>query len=349
MAKKIRIAINGFGRIGRTTFKAALEHEQEVEVVALNDLGSAENMAYLLKYDTNYGTFSREIGFGSNFVSVDGKKFILYAEKDPKKLPWKKLNVDVVLECTGRFTNKEDAVMHITAGAKQVIISAPAKSGSPVGTFVLGVNAHASQGWKQGKGTEVISNASCTTNCISPVMAVLESAFGVKKAMMTTVHSYTADQNLVDGPHKDFRRGRSAGANIVPTSTGAAIATTETIPSLKGKFDGIAIRVPSTTGSLSDITAVLKKKVTVESVNAAFKKAAKNPLFKGILAVSEEEIVSKDIVGRPESAIVDLPLTMVVGDDMVKVFAWYDNEWAYSLRLIEEAILVGRSVTSYAR
>lgn len=344
MAKKIRIAINGFGRIGRTTFKAALEHEDEVEVVALNDLGSAENMAYLLKYDTNYGTYGRDIGFGKDFVSVDGKKFTLYAQKDPKVLPWKELNVDVVLECTGRFTNKDDAGMHLTAGAKQVIISAPAKTGGPIGTFVLGVNAHASKKWKKSKGTEVISNASCTTNCISPVMAVLESAFGVKKAIMTTVHSYTADQSLVDGPHKDFRRGRSAGANIIPTSTGAALATTEAIPSLKGKFDGIAIRVPSTTGSISDITAVLKKKVTVESVNAAFKKAAKNPLFKGILAVSEEEIVSKDIVGRPESAIVDLPLTMVVGDDMVKVFAWYDNEWAYSLRLIEEAILVGKAV-----
>lgn len=344
MAKKIRIVINGFGRIGRTTFKAALEHENDVEVVALNDLGSAENMAYLLKYDTNYGVYGREVGFEKNGVSVDGKQYTLYAEKDPKMLPWKKLKVDVVLECTGRFTNKDDAGMHLTAGAKQVIISAPAKTGGPIGTYVLGVNAHRSKGWKKAKGTEVISNASCTTNCISPVMAVLESAFGVKKALMTTVHSYTADQSLVDGPHKDLRRGRSAAANIVPTSTGAAIATTETIPSLKGKFDGIAIRVPSTTGSISDITAVLKKKVTVEQVNQAFKKAAKNHLYKGILAVSEEEIVSRDIVGRPESAIVDLPLTMVVGDDLVKVFAWYDNEWAYSLRLIEEAILVGRAV-----
>jgi glyceraldehyde 3-phosphate dehydrogenase len=209
---------------------------------------------------------------------------------------------------------------------------------------VLGVNAHASKGWKPGKGTEVISNASCTTNCISPVMAVLENAFGIKKAFMTTIHSYTADQNLVDGPHKDFRRGRSAAMNIVPTSTGAALATTETIPQLKGKFDGIAIRVPSSTGSMSDITAVVKKKVTVEQVNAAFRKAAKNPIYKGILAVSDEEIVSKDIVGRPESAIVDLPLTMVVDGDLVKVFAWYDNEWGYSLRLIEEAILVGKAL-----
>lgn len=344
MAKKIRVAINGFGRIGRTTFKAALEHSDEVEVVGLNDLGSAENMAYLLKYDTNYGQYGREIGFGKDWVSVDGKQYTLYAEKDPKMLPWKKLKVDVVLECTGRFTNKEDASMHLTAGAKQVIISAPAKTGGPIGTYVLGVNAHTSKGWKPGKGTEVISNASCTTNCISPVMAVLENAFGIKKAFMTTIHSYTADQNLVDGPHKDFRRGRSAAMNIVPTSTGAAIATTETIPSLKGKFDGIAIRVPSSTGSMSDITAVVKKRVTVEQVNAAFRKAAKNPLYKGILAVSDEEIVSKDIVGRPESAIVDLPLTMVVDSDLVKIFAWYDNEWGYSLRLIEEAILVGKSL-----
>lgn len=344
MAKKIRIAINGFGRIGRTTFKAALEHSSEVEVVGLNDLGSAENMAYLLKYDTNYGQFSREIGFGKDWISVDGKKYTLYAEKNPSLLPWKKLKVDVVLECTGRFTNKQDASMHLTAGAQQVIISAPAKTGGPIGTYVLGVNAHTSKGWTPKPGTEVISNASCTTNCISPIMAVLDSAFGIKKAFMTTIHSYTADQSLVDGPHKDFRRGRSAALNIVPTSTGAAIATTETIPSLKGKFDGIAIRVPSSTGSLSDITAVVKKKVTVEQVNAAFRKAAKNPIYKGILAVSEEEIVSRDIVGRPESAIVDLPLTMVVDGDLVKVFAWYDNEWGYSLRLIEEAILVGKSL-----
>lgn len=344
MAKKIRIAINGFGRIGRTTFKAALEHSQEVEVVALNDLGSAANMAYLLKYDTNYGTYQRQVSAGKDFVAVDGKRYTLYAEKDPKMLPWKKLKVDVVLECTGRFTNTDDASLHLKAGAKQVIISAPAKTGGPIGTYVLGVNAHAGKKWKTGKGKEVISNASCTTNCIAPVMSVLEHAFGIKKAMMTTVHSFTADQALVDGPHKDFRRGRSAAENIVPTTTGAAIAATETIPQLKGKFDGIALRVPSATGSLSDITAILKKTVTVEQVNAAFKNAAQNPLLKGILAVSEEPLVSKDIVGRPESAIVDLPLTMVVAGDMVKVFAWYDNEWAYSLRLIEEAILVGKSL-----
>lgn len=344
MAKKIRIAINGFGRIGRTTFKAALEHPGDVEIVALNDLGTPENMAYLLQYDTNYGRYARKVSYGKNFITVDGKKYTLYAEKDPTKLPWKELRVDVVLECTGRFTNKEDASRHLTAGAKQVIISAPAKSGSPVGTYVLGVNAHASKKWKRSKATQVISNASCTTNCIAPVMSVLENNFGIAKALMTTVHSYTADQSLVDGPHKDLRRGRSAAANIVPTSTGAALATAETIPSLKGKFDGIALRVPSPTGSISDITAVLKKKVTVEQVNEAFKKAAKHPLYKGILAVSDEEIVSTDIVGRPESAIVDLPLTMVIGGDMVKVFAWYDNEWAYSLRLIEEAVAVGRGV-----
>lgn len=344
MAKKIRIAINGFGRIGRTTFKAALEHQDGVEVVALNDLGSADNMAYLLKYDTNYGVYNRDIDFGKNFISVDGKKYKLYAEKDPRLLPWRSLKVDVVLECTGRFTNKKDASWHLIAGAKQVIISAPAKSGGSIGTYVLGVNAHVKQGWTPGQGTQVISNASCTTNCISPVMAVLEDHFGIKKALMTTVHSYTADQNLVDGPHTDFRRGRSAATNIVPTSTGAAIATTETIPSLKGKFDGVALRVPTTTGSISDITAHLKKKVTVKQVNDAFRKAAKNPVFKGILAVSEEDLVSRDIVGRPESAIVDLPLTLVIGGDLVKVFAWYDNEWGYSLRLIEEAVMVGRAL-----
>ena len=348
----IRTAINGFGRIGRTAFKVALDkYPEKIEIVAINDLTDPKTLAHLLKYDSNYGIWKFEVGSDEENIIVSGKKYPVYAEKEPEKLPWKKLNIDVVIESTGKFTDAEGAGKHIKAGAKRVVISAPVKSTSEVSssvtsdstsgvkTYILGVNG------SRYSGEEIISNASCTTNCIAPVAAVMNLKFGILKAMMTTVHGYTADQNLQDGPHKDLRRARSAAENIVPTTTGAAIATTETIPELKGLFDGAAIRVPVPVGSISDFTFLLKKKVTVEEVNQAFKEISLNPLFSSILAVTEDPIVSSDIVGRSESAIVDLSLTQVVDGDMVKVFAWYDNEFGYSNRLVEQVLNVGKNLS----
>lgn len=327
-----KIAINGFGRIGRSAFKIALDkHADEIEVVGVNDLTDAKTLAFLLKFDSNYGVYSKDVSHDDQNIIVDGKKYRVYAEKDPAALPWGQLGVDVVIESTGRFTDLEGASKHITAGAKRVIISAPAK-GSGVGTYLIGVNEDKDTGEQK-----VINNASCTTNCISPVVAVMQEKFGIVKAMMTTVHSYTQDQLLQDGPHKDLRRARAAAINIVPTTTGAAIATTEAIPELKGLFDGMSIRVPTPVGSISDITFLLKKKTSAEEVNAALTEAA-NGRLKGILAVSSDPIVSSDIVGRVESSIVDLPLTQVVDGDMVKVFAWYDNELGYSNRLVEQTV-----------
>lgn len=322
------IAINGFGRIGRAAFKIALENKK-VQVVAINDLTDAKTLAHLLKYDTVYGLYNKKISSNANHIIVNGKKFAVLAEKEPSKLPWKKMGVDVVLECTGRFTDKEFAGAHLKVGAKKVVISAPSKSDDII-TIVKGVNE------SEGRGESIISNASCTTNCIAPVMKVLVKEFGVLKSMMTTVHSYTADQNLVDGPHKDLRRARSAAQNIVPTTTGAATAAAKTIPELKEKFDGLAIRVPTPCGSLSDITAVLAKKVTIEQLNNAFVRASKTYL-KGILDVITEPLVSSDIIGTDYSSIVDLSLTNVIAGDLVKVIAWYDNEWAYAKRLVEVA------------
>ena len=308
--------------------------------------------AHLTNYDTMYRKFDKEVKFEEirkakeatdeqpeiGAFKVDGKKIPVLAQRDPSRIPWGKYKVDVVIEATGVFVSEEDAKKHALGGAKRVVISAPAKGGN-VGTYVLGVN--------EAKGdAEVISNASCTTNCVAPVAAVLHSKFGIEAAMMTTVHGYTDDQNLQDGSHKDLRRARAAALNIVPTSTGAAIATTETIPELKGLFDGMALRVPVATGSISDITAVVKKQTTVEEVNKAFIEASQNVLYKGILAVSEEPLVSSDIVGRSESAIVDLPLTQVIGGNLVKVFAWYDNEWGYANRLVEQVIRVGTKLDS---
>lgn len=334
-----RIAINGFGRVGRAAFRAALDNKN-LEVIAVNDLIDNKSLAHLLQYDTVYGEYSKKVQGTKEGIKVDNKLYRVFEEKEPAKLPWGKLKVDVVLECTGRFTNKKAASDHIKAGAKRVIISAPAKDNSQ--TLVLGTKL-TSDCVKEGKCDPVISMASCTTNCISPVIQVLESKFGIEKAMMTTVHGYTADQNLVDGPHRDLRRARAAAQNIIPTTTGAAIATTKVVPSLKNLFDGIALRVPVITGSASDITAVLKrKKVTVKQINDEFKKATKNPLFKNILAVSNKPLVSSDFIGNPHSAIVDLDFTRVVGGNLVKVLAWYDNEWAYSLRLVEMAENVGK-------
>jgi glyceraldehyde 3-phosphate dehydrogenase len=332
-----RIAINGFGRIGRNVFKAGFD-KPGFEVVAINDLTDTKTLAHLLKHDTAYRAWDRTVSADAKSLKVGGQTIAVYAEKDPAVLPWAKLNVDIVLECTGHFTDLAGASKHIEAGAKRVIISAPAKGGD-VPTFVIGVNEK-----EAGKGAQVINNASCTTNCTTPIAAVMHEIFGVKKAMMTTIHAYTADQNLQDGPHKDLRRARAAAENIVPTTTGAAIATTEVIPELKGLFDGLSIRVPVQVVSLSDFTFVLKKKVTVEQVNDALKKASKNARWKGILEVTEEPLVSSDFIGNPASAIADLGLTKVVDGDLVKVIAWYDNEWAYSHRLAEMALQVGRSL-----
>ncbi|MBU1202955.1 type I glyceraldehyde-3-phosphate dehydrogenase [Patescibacteria group bacterium] len=326
--KKIRVAINGFGRIGRAAFKIILS-SNKYEVVAINDLASAESLAYLLKYDTVYGRYDKKVLAKGNDIYVNGKKYQITAEPEPKKLPWKKMRIDVVLECTGRFVKDGLAADHIKAGAKKVIISAPAKGGG-VDTFLLGVNEN------NYKNQKVISNASCTTNCIAPVAQIMVSKFGVEKAMMTTIHSYTADQSLVDSPHKkDVRRGRSAAQNIVPTSTGAAIATGLVVPELAGLFDGLSLRVPTPVVSLSDFTFVLKKNVTVKQVNDALTKASQSKQYKGILGVTDEPVVSSDFIGDKRSSIVDLNLTQVVGGNMVKVIAWYDNEWGYSNRLVE--------------
>lgn len=326
----LNVAINGFGRIGRAAFKAAIEKKAKLNFVAINDLTDPKNLAYLLKYDTVYGRWEgHTVKATKNSLVIDGKKIPVFAQKDPAQLPWKEYKVDVVIESTGFFVKSEGAKLHLDAGAKRVIISAPGKS-DDIKTFVRGVNDK-----KLGK-EKIISNASCTTNCTSPVMAVLQNSFGVKKALLNTIHAMTATQKIVDGPDpKDQRRGRAAGQNLVPSTTGAAIATTKVIPKLKGMFDGMAVRVPVICGSLSDITVVVNKKVTVDQVNNAFKKAIQNPLFKGILGVSEEEIVSSDIIKTSYSAIVDLPMTRVVGGDLVKVLAWYDNEWGYSCRLVE--------------
>jgi glyceraldehyde 3-phosphate dehydrogenase len=329
--KKIRIAINGFGRIGRHALRASRTHKN-IEIVAINDLTDTKTLAHLLEFDTAYPSMGEVISYDEKHIIVGKQKIKAFAEKEPAKLPWKELKVDVVLECTGRFTDTKSASAHVVAGARKVLLSAPGKD--DMQTLVLGVNDDAYE------GKNVINNASCTTNCAAPMMRVLESAFGVEKAMLTTIHSYTADQNLQDGPHRDLRRARAAAQNIVPTSTGAAIAVTETLPSIKNKFDGLAIRVPTITVSLTDITAILKKPATVEEINAAFVKASKTTL-KGILAVTEKELVSSDFIGSPYSATVDLPLTMVVGGNMVKVVGWYDNEWGYANRLVEMAKVVG--------
>lgn len=341
----IAIGINGFGRIGRVATRILHARRRTDLLLAVNDLTDAKTLAHLLKYDTNYGIFPEDI----RAVSPSSKLFHgairighhvigVLAEPDPAKLPWKDLGVELVIEATGRFTESSAAEAHLRAGAKQVIISAPSQGANPAPTSVIGVNA--------GKNDQaVINNASCTTNCIAPVIAILEKSFGVEKALMTTAHGYTAEQNLQDGPHHDLRRARNAAQNIIPTTTGAAIAVTEAIPSLKKKFDGVALRVPVAVGSISDITALLSKNVTVKQINEAFIEAAHHQNWRGIIATTEEPIVSSDIIGRPESAIIDLSLTRVVGGNLVKIFAWYDNEWGYSQRLIDQALRLSTSLS----
>lgn len=331
----VRIAINGFGRIGRAAFKIALT-KPDVEIVAINDLSSVENLVYLLKYDTAYGLYDKQVSFHDDFLVVDEKEYKVYAQTDPRNLPWKDLQVDVVLECTGKFVKDGTAIAHVEAGAKKVVISAPAKGSGNVPTFLIGANHD------QYLGQNLVSNASCTTNCISPVISVLHSKFKVLKSLMTTVHAVTSTQSIVDSAVRgsDFRKGRAGSYNIIPTSTGAAVAATKAIPDLEGKFDGISLRVPVPVGSVSDITVLVDKKTSVEEVNNVFEEASKNPFYKNVLGVSKEPIVSSDIVGSPFSAIVDLEMTRVVDGDFIKVLAWYDNEWGYSNRLVEMALLI---------
>ncbi len=326
MSKKI--AINGFGRIGRNAFKLAFERD-DIEVVAINDLTDTKTLAHLLKHDSTYGTYHYDVSYDENSIFVNGKQIRVLAEKDPALLPWGEFGVDVVIEATGLFVQPDKARAHINAGAKKVVISAPAK-GEGAKFIVLGVNEH-----ELTREDDIISNASCTTNCIAPVMAILEREFGIEKSLMTTVHSYTASQRILDAPAKDLREARSAAENIVPTTTGAAIATAKVIPSLVGKFDGLSVRVPTAVVSLSDITAVLKQDTTKEEINEVFKRAANDPFYQGILTVTEEPLVSTDFKGNSHSTIVDLELTNVVGGNLVKVVAWYDNEWGYSNRLVE--------------
>lgn len=339
---KVRVAINGFGRIGRSAFKI-LHSRSDVEVVAINDLTDTETLAHLLKYDTNYPghEWCESIKSTEHGIEVDGKKVLVFSEKEPAKLPWAAHDIDAVIESTGLFVKPELAKAHVEGGgAKKVVISAPAK-GEGAETIVLGVNDD-----EVSAVGDIVSNASCTTNCITPVMSVLEEAFGIEKAMMTTVHSYTSDQRLQDAPHKDMRRARAAAKNIIPTTTGAAIAASKALPALENVFDGMAIRVPTSVVSLSDFVIITKKNVTEEAVNDVFKKAAKEPYYQGILDVTEEPLVSSDFIGNSHSTIVDLSLTKVVDGNMLKVVAWYDNEWGYSNRLVELTVDIGKSLKS---
>lgn len=334
---KIKVAINGFGRIGRSAFKIAWER-RDIEIVAINDLTDNKTLAYLLRNDSNYGTYQHEVSADDDGIKVDGQHVKVLAERDPAVLPWGDLGVDVVIESTGFFTLKEDASKHIAAGAKRVVISGPTKS-DDLSTIVLGANDDQVK-----DSTEVVSNASCTTNSLGAVMAILDIEFGVEKSLLTTVHSYTASQKLQDAPSKDLREGRNAAENIVPTSTGAAIAVTKALPNLKGKFDGISMRVPTPVVSISDVTALLSRDVTVEQVNKVFQKAAAQPFYQGILDVTEEPLVSRDFIGNSHSGIVDLALTRVTGGNLVKVCVWYDNEWGYSNRLVELVADIGKAI-----
>ena len=322
----VRVAINGFGRIGRTFFRAAQTEGVGFEIVAINDLTDVKTLAHLLKYDSIMGRFGAEVEVKEGALVVDGKEIKILAERDPQNLPWKDLGVDVVLESTGFFTDGTKAKAHIEAGAKKVILSAPGKNID--GTFVMGVN----DDQYDAANHHIVSNASCTTNCLAPMAKVLNDAFGIKQGLMTTIHAYTADQRLQDAPHRDLRRARAAAVNMVPTSTGAAAAVGLVLPELKGKLDGFAVRVPTITGSITDLTFTAEREVTVEEVNAAVKAAAEGPM-KGIIKYNEDPIVSKDIEGEPISTVFDAPLTKVIGDQ-VKVIAWYDNEYGYVARLV---------------
>lgn len=333
----VKIGINGFGRIGRNYFRAALAKGSDIEIVAVNDLTDPKTLAHLLKYDSVAGRLDATVELQGDSIVVNGKAIKVLAERDPANLPWAALGVDIVIESTGFFTKAELARKHIEAGAKKVLVSAPA-TGENVATIVLGVNESSYDAATH----DVISNASCTTNCLAPLAQVFLDNFGIERGLMTTVHAYTADQNLQDGPHSDLRRARAAAVNIVPTSTGAAKALGLVIPELIGKLDGYALRVPIPTGSITDLTVTASRPVTVEEVNAAYKAAAEGPL-KGILSYTEDPIVSSDIVGDPHSSIFDAGLTKVIGDQ-VKVASWYDNEWGYSNRLVDLTVFVAESL-----
>lgn len=331
----MNIAINGFGRIGRQVLRIIQTSHPDINVVLINDLTDGATLAHLFKYDSSYGVYAGKAEFKDGMLSTDHDDIRITAEKDPTKLPHAEMNVDVVLECTGRFTKREDAALHLQAGAKKVIISAPSKDAAD-GTFCMGVNEET----YDSSTMHVISNASCTTNCLAPMVKVLQEEFGIVRGFMTTIHSYTNDQNLLDLPHSDLRRARAAAVNIVPTSTGAAKAIGLVVPEVTGKLDGIAIRVPTPTGSLNDLTIQTEKEVTIESINTAFEKASSGRM-KGILRVEHAPIVSHDIVGDPSSCILDAALTSVSGSNLAKVFGWYDNEWGYSNRIVELAKYVG--------
>ena len=333
----VRVAINGFGRIGRNILRASLGSLDKIEFVCINDVTDAPTLAHLLKYDSIFGKIPAEVSVKGNSIILNGKEIKITAEKDPAKLPWKELNIDIALECTGLFTNREKAELHLAAGAKKVLISAPAKDEDI--TICLGVN-HENYDPKK---HSIISNASCTTNCLAPVAKVLNDNFGIVKGLMTTVHAYTNDQKILDLPHKDLRRARAAALSMIPTSTGAAKAVSLVLPELKGKLDGMAVRVPVPTVSVVDLTAELSKPGTAEEINAAFKAAADGKL-KGVLEYVDELLVSVDFKGNPHSSIFDAPSTKVIGGNMVKVLAWYDNEWGYSCRTADLAAMMAKSL-----
>ncbi len=327
-----KVAINGFGRIGRLCLRAALDKGSSLELVAVNDLVDAKTLAHLFKWDSIHGPYCGEVKAEGDSLIIDGRKIKVCSEKDPSKLPWKDMEVDIVIESTGLFRRKEQAALHLEAGAKRVIITAPARGKEEVPTFVMGVNENTYNPAEH----KIVSNASCTTNCLAPMAKVLKDNFGLKRGIMTTIHSYTNDQMLLDGPHKDLRRARAAALSMVPTSTGAAEAVGKVIPELNGKLTGIAVRVPTPDVSLVDLVAELEKDVTVEEVNSAFKKASEEEL-KGILVYCEEPLVSADFTTNPASCIFDAESTKVIENRMVKVFGWYDNEWGYSYRVIDLA------------
>lgn len=333
----IRVGINGFGRIGRNFYRAIEEQGADVEVVAVNDLTDPKTLAHLLEYDSVLGRFDADVSFTDDSITVGDDVIKVFAEKDPANLPWGDLGVDIVIESTGFFTDRESAQKHIDAGAKKVIISAPGKDVD--GTFVMGVNDKD----YNPETDDIISNASCTTNCLAPLAKVMDEAFGIERGLMTTIHAYTGDQRLLDAPHSDLRRARAAALNIIPTSTGAAKAVSLVLPELAGKMDGYALRVPVPTGSVTDLTFVASRPVTVEEVNAAVRAASETDELKGILEYSEKPLVSKDIEGDPASSIFDAPLTKVI-DNEVKVVSWYDNEWGYSNRLVDLTVLVGEKL-----
>jgi glyceraldehyde 3-phosphate dehydrogenase len=332
-----KIAINGFGRIGRAAFKIILD-TPDLDLVAVNDIAPVENLAYLLKYDTVYGRYERPVEARGTSLMVGGKEYPVLSERDPAQLPWAKMAVDIVLECTGVFTRGEDLEKHLQAGAKYVILSAPAKGGG-VPTIVHGVAR------PQDDSVHMISCASCTTNCITPVVEVMGRRIGIEKAIMTTIHAYTSSQSIVDSPHKSIRRGRAGAANLVPTSTGAAIATTRVLPQYEGRFDGVAVRAPVAVGSIADLVFVTARETSVDEVNGVFREEAESDRYRGILGVSEDPIVSSDIVRDPRASVVDLGMTQVVDGNLVKVMSWYDNEWGFTNQMIREAARIAREAS----